>query len=86
MTPIVHLNGDRKATLIGVLEQAYDALRAAENALQECAGNARNFYPGPGRWERYCAQHRTRQEHLQVVRESLEAESVQLEAETRHIP
>ena len=72
--PIVHLNGDRKETLTRTLEQAYRALRAAEGAVQQCAGNARNFYPDPGRWEQYCAQHRARLAHLRAVMESLIAE------------
>lgn len=74
--PCIHLNGDRKATLVGNLEAAYDAVRAAEEALRECSPNARNYYPDPGRMELALTQHRARQEHLHAVLASLEAEVI----------
>ena len=49
------------------------------DALQECSGNGRNFYPEPGRLERYQAQHEARWLHLRTVEQSLldEAEAIQ---------
>lgn len=83
ITPIIHTNGDRRETLLANLEHAYSAVRDAMDALRQCAGNGRNFYPEPGRMEKYEAQHRTRQEHLHAVYASLEAEAIQIDQETR---
>jgi hypothetical protein len=83
VTPIIHLNGDRRETLVRNLEHAYRAVRAAQTALAECAGNGRNFYPDPGRFERYQAQHRERHDHLQAVMDSLAAEAEQIEKEAQ---
>ena len=79
ITPIIHLNGDRRETLLANLEAAYRAVYAAIDALQECSGNGRNFYPEPGRLERYQAQHEARWLHLRTVEQSLldEAEAIQ---------
>ncbi len=82
-TPIIHLNGDRRETLLDNLEHAYTAVSAAQDALRPCAGNARNFYPEPGRFERYQAQHRERQEQLQAVLDSLTAEAEQIQEEAQ---
>jgi hypothetical protein len=49
ITPIIHLNGDRYETLIEQLEDAYEAVGLAMDALQRCAPNSRNSYPIPGR-------------------------------------
>ena len=75
IAPIIHLNGDRKDTLVARLETAYDAVRTAEKALQVCAGNARNFYPVSGLWEQYQRQHAERMNHLKAVAQSLCAEA-----------
>lgn len=80
ITPIIHLNGDRKETLIRNLKTAYDALSAARKALRECAPNGRNYYPVPGRLQQAEAQHRARQEAVQAVMESLVAEVEGIEA------
>jgi hypothetical protein len=84
ITPIIHMNGDRRETLLNNLEQAYSAVHEAMEALRQCAGNGRNFYPEPGRFERYEAQHRERQMHLQSVLDSLEAEAIQIQQENTH--
>ena len=81
VVPIVHTNGDRAATLISNLENAYRGVCEAMEALRDCAGNARNFYHDPGRWETYCAQHHARQLHLQAVMESLIAECQAIEGQ-----
>ena len=74
ITPIIHLNGDRKATLVNALETAYDALSAAERALCACAPNGRNYYPDPGRYEKAERQHVARLAHLAALLASLEGE------------
>jgi hypothetical protein len=80
IVPIVHLNGDRFATLMDQLTAAYDAVCAAEKALQGAAPNARNYYPVDGLFEQAVAQHRARQAHLVALRKSLAAEMVILSA------
>jgi len=84
ITPIIHMNGDRREVLMGCLEQAYDAVGIAMDALRQCAPNGRNFYPEPGRMQLAEAQHRERQEHLRAVYESLEAEAIQIHHERRN--
>jgi hypothetical protein len=81
VTPIIHLNGDRKETLIENLERCYCAVSDAIEALRRCAGNGRNFYPEPGRLERYEAQHMLRMEHLMAVYRSIEAEAIAIDQE-----
>ncbi len=83
VTPIIHLNGDRKETLVTNLENAYKALRKACLALMQSAPNGRNFYPEPGRYERAYEQHTIRMQHLQEVLDSLSAEVNQIEEETK---
>lgn len=78
--PVIHLNGDRKATLVGHLEAAYRAVHHALECLQDGAPNARNYYPQPGLYEQARAQHRWRQAQLQAVLKSLEAEVAGIEA------
>ena len=73
--PHVHLNGDRKETRADRLEAAYGAISAAMDALRECTPNGRNAYPVDGLMERLVDQHRTRQEYLQAVLDSIEAEA-----------
>jgi len=73
--PFVHLNGDRRETLVERLETAYCAVNAAMIHLRECVPNGRNAYPVDGLMQKLEAQHRTRQEYLQAVLDSLEAEA-----------
>jgi hypothetical protein len=82
ITPIIHLNGDRKDTLVANLEQAYQAVMQAMDTLRQCAPNGRNYYPEPGRMQQAEAQHRRRQTHLQAVLDDLVAEVAQIDAET----
>lgn len=77
--PCVHMNGDRKETLLERLEIAYAAVGEAQDALRECAPNGRNAYPIPGLMEKLTAQHVARQHFLQAVRDSLEAEAIALQ-------
>lgn len=79
--PIIHLNGDRRETLMAQLETAYLAVGAAIRALQVCAPNGRNYYPEPGRMQKAEAQHADRMAHLGAVYRSLEAEAIQIDQE-----
>ena len=79
--PFCHANGDRLETLLTNLETAYTAVTDAMDAMRKCAPNGRNAYPIPGLMQRLEAQHRQRQEYLQAVTDSLEAEAVALQAE-----
>jgi hypothetical protein len=81
VTPIIHLNGDRKETLVARLETLDTLLRQAEEALTQCAPNGRNYYPEPGRFERAWAQHAARMALLARLRQSLDDEIVQIAAE-----
>lgn len=81
ITPIIHLNGDRRETLMENLESAYRAVDDAMDKLRECAPNGRNYYPNPGRMQLAEAQHLERQLHLQAVRNSLAAEAIQIQEE-----
>lgn len=83
IAPIIHLNGDRASTLVADLERGYAGCRAALEALCKCAGNARNFYPDPGRWEKYSAQHCERQLHIHIVMESLIGELGAIQAQEK---
>jgi hypothetical protein len=81
VTPIIHMNGDRRETLLAQLEQAYRAVSHAMDALRQCAPNGRNYYPEPGRMQKAEAQHQARMEHLRAVYASLEAEAIQIDQE-----
>ena len=76
--PYVHLNGDRAETLLDRIEAAYGAVSTALDTLRECRPNGRNAYPVDGLMEKLEAQHQARQEHLQAVLDSLEAEATAL--------
>ena len=81
ITPIIHMNGDRKETLLANLEAAYDAVQSAIDALRQCSPNGRNYYPELGRLQKAEAQHLERMKHLYAVRESLEAEAIAIDEE-----
>ena len=82
ITPIIHLNDDRRETLLEQLKRACLAVGDAMEALRQCAPNGRNYYPEPGRMQRAEAQHQTRMEHLLAVYTSLEAEAIQIDEES----
>lgn len=75
IVPFIHMNGTSRERLLEALEEAYCAVREAMDKLRECAPNGRDYYPAPGRMEQAVAQHRGRQEHLQAVYDSIEAEA-----------
>lgn len=81
VTPIIHLNGDRKDTLIALLRQAYKACRVALVQVQACVPNSRNYYPEPGRYEKALRQHIERADHLIKVIDSLAAEAEAIEVQ-----
>jgi len=83
ITPIIHLNGDRRETLLENLENAYRAVDFALDKLRQCAPNGRNYYPAPGRMQLAEAQHRERMLHLQSVRDSLGSEAIKITEEAR---
>lgn len=68
----MHLNGTSRERLADGYRAARHALRKAEDALQEAAPNARDYYPqGPGAYEEAAREHRERQAALSKVREEL---------------
>lgn len=77
--PFVHLNGTSRESLESNLAAAYAAVLEAMDALRQCAPNGRDAYPQPGLMQRLEAQHRTRQEYLRAVADSLEAEAAALQ-------
>ena len=83
ITPIIHLNGDRRETLLAQLTTAYRAVSDAMNWLSQCTPNGRNYYPEPGRLQLAEHQHHARMQHLQAVYKSLEAEAIQIMRESR---
>lgn len=79
VVPIIHMNGDNLRTLVVALENAFDAVRDAIEALRQTAPNGRNFYPQPGLMDEAIAQHDTRMRRLREVCDSLEAEAIAIQ-------
>ena len=79
VVPIIHMNGDNPRTLVVALEDTFDAVSHAIEALRQTAPNGRNFYPQPGLMDEAIAQHNTRMRRLQEVRDSLEAEAMAIQ-------
>ena len=82
-TPFIHNNGDRADVLLDRILAAYTAVSDAMDTLRQCAPNGRNAYPVDGLMEQLEAQHRQRQECLQAVLDSLEAEANAISDEIR---
>jgi len=74
VSPIVHLNGTSRGSLLAALEDAYLAVSNAMDTLRQCAPNGRDYYPDPGRMPKAEDQHRSRGEYLKAVLDSIEAE------------
>jgi hypothetical protein len=74
VTPIIHLNGDRKETLQNALIDTYHDARRLERALVDTCPNARNYYPEPGRLEQAMLHHQARCMAVRAVMQSLLAE------------
>lgn len=84
--PVIHINGDRRDTLVLQLREAYVALRGAQLALQQTRPNPRNYYPVEGRWEAALAQYEARHAALATIIDSLvaEAKALQLRGKDTH--
>jgi hypothetical protein len=68
----VHLNGTPRERLADGYRAARQALRKAEEAMQEVAPNARDYYPqGLGAFEAAAAEHAGRLVAIRKVREEL---------------
>lgn len=50
--PTIHLNGTSSKDLWQGYEAAYDAVRAAQEAIGKIEFNARDYYVQPGSWEK----------------------------------
>ena len=72
--PTVHLNGTSKAALVEQLDHAVGALNAALRALYDAQPNARDYYTqGPDAINEALADHRSRLERVQIVRNEIVA-------------
>ena len=74
VAPCVHLNGTSADELLSVRGEARAALRAALDALRQCAPNGRDYYLQPGTLAQAEAQHRQRVQALERVQDELLAE------------
>jgi hypothetical protein len=79
VTPIVHMNGTGKQTLLNQREDVYTALREVERCICQMAPNGRDYYPEPGRMELAQAQHARRLGMLKQLMSEMvaEAEAIQ---------
>lgn len=71
--PTVHLNGTSKASLLGQLEDASNALEAAYKALKQAAPNGRDYYlDGPDAITAATAEHMDRLRRLDSVKDEID--------------
>lgn len=71
--PTVHLNGTSKGDLLEAIEQAHDAVRAAQEKLAETAPNGRDYYPqGAYAFESAVREHSARMQKLVDVNTELQ--------------
>ena len=78
IVPLVHLNGASKQRLLQQLEDAYDALQVAYDALRQASPNQRDYYHTPGLYEKALAQHTKRQQAIDDVLTSIQAETEEI--------
>jgi hypothetical protein len=78
--PSIHLNGTDAQSLFDGYRNAHKAIRAAQEALAQCAPNGRDYYmqeatPGLGRdaTGEAMSEHRARMAALEVIERDLEA-------------
>jgi len=77
--PTIHLNGSGAPALIGDLEKAVDALRAASFAVGKTCANGRDYCTQPGDgFARAVREHRSRLDRLLAVRDELESVWMQI--------
>ena len=73
MTPTIYLNGTSKDELITQVETAAHAMRAAIDALNDAAPNARDYAPqGPAAFRFAASEHRLRVETLTRIKDDME--------------
>lgn len=73
--PLVHLNGTSKQALCDQLDEAYQAIGMAIEAVKQAAPNRRDYYPLPDNWwDEAQAQHRKRLQILADLQDEIEAE------------
>jgi hypothetical protein len=73
MIPTIHMNGDKKETLLDGYVAAIRAVRAAKEAIAAACPNGRNFYPqGDGAINQAVEEHRHRLATLNRVMDELE--------------
>lgn len=72
IAPRIHLNGDRKETLLDGIQTAYSKAQAALNGLQDMFPNARNYYViGPHAYMQARQEHEDRMRRLQTIVDEL---------------
>ena len=74
VTPIVHLNGTSRDSLLGQRSDAYDALEKAAAALRQMAPNGRDYYLEEGRLQKAEAQHMRRLAAIRSLQDEIERE------------
>jgi len=71
--PTIHLNGTSKERLLEALEEAYQAITAAQLKLSEAAPNGRDYYPqGPDVILEAVHEHNARVQKLEDVKKEIE--------------
>lgn len=72
--PTMHLNGTSASALAEQYQRASDALYDAIRALEECAPNARDYYPqGPQTFAQVQKEHAERVQRVRSVRQEVYA-------------
>lgn len=74
IVPLIHMNGTSKRMLLQQLEDAYDALQLAYDALRQASPNGRDYYHTPGLYAKAVAQHTKRQQAIDDVMASIQSE------------
>ena len=83
-TPVVHLNGSGKKSLLEQLLNAHHAGRAFQDALIEARPNARDYYvAGDGAFSEAQAQHVARLAKVREVMDELEAIAAAVQSQGR---
>ena len=72
VSPLIHLNGTSKSSLLEDYDQAREMVRSAIEQVQEIEFNARDYYPqGMEVWDQACAEMKDRLLSLQQVADEL---------------
>ena len=71
--PSIHLNGSDAQSLFDGYKAAYEAVKAAQAALAQCAPNGRDYYLQTGNaTNEAMAEHRARMAALETIERDLE--------------